>query len=41
VVPTLTIPVNQPISLTLRAKDVNHAFFVPELRIQQDSCPGS
>jgi len=40
VVPTLTIPVNRPISLSLRAKDVNHAFYVPELRIQQDFVPG-
>ena len=40
VVPTLTIPVNRPILLTLRAKDVNHAFYVPELRIQQDFVPG-
>ena len=40
VVPTLTIPVNRPIALTLRAKDVNHAFYVPELRIQQDFVPG-
>ena len=34
------IPVNRPILLTLRAKDVNHAFYVPELRIQQDFVPG-
>lgn len=40
VVPSLTIPVNRPILLTLRAKDVNHSFFVPELRIQQDFVPG-
>jgi cytochrome c oxidase subunit II len=40
VVPTLVIPVNRPILLSLRAKDVNHAFYVPELRIQQDFVPG-
>ena len=40
VVPSLAIPVNRPILLTLRAKDVNHAFYVPELRIQQDFVPG-
>jgi len=40
VVPSLVIPVNRPILLTLRAKDVNHAFYVPELRIQQDFVPG-
>jgi cytochrome c oxidase subunit 2 len=26
--------------LSLHAKDVGHAFFVPELRIQQDFVPG-
>src|SRR5437660_333307 len=40
VVPTLTVPVNRPVALTLRAKDVSHAFYVPELRIQQDFVPG-
>jgi cytochrome c oxidase subunit 2 len=40
VVPTLAVPVNRPILLTMRAKDVNHAFYVPELRIQQDVVPG-
>lgn len=40
VVGSLTIPVNQPILLRLHAKDVNHAFYVPELRIQQDFVPG-
>ncbi len=40
IVPSLAIPVNRPVLLTLRAKDVNHAFFVPELRIQQDFVPG-
>ncbi len=34
------MPVNRPILLTLHAKDVGHAFFVPELRIQQDFVPG-
>jgi cytochrome c oxidase subunit II len=40
VVPTLRIPVNRPIALTLHAKDVNHSFYVPELRLQQDFVPG-
>jgi cytochrome c oxidase subunit 2 len=38
--PSLRIPVNKPIFLTLRAKDVGHSFYVPELRIQQDFVPG-
>lgn len=37
---TLTVPVNTPILLALHAKDVSHAFYVPELRIQQDFVPG-
>jgi len=37
---SLVIPVNQPILLTMHAKDVGHAFYVPELRIQQDFVPG-
>lgn len=37
---TLVIPVNRPISLTLRAKDVTHDFFVPALRLKQDAVPG-
>lgn len=37
---SLVIPVNKPILLTLHSKDVGHAFYVPELRIQQDFVPG-
>ena len=37
---TLGIPVNTPIELILRSKDVIHSFFVPELRIKQDLVPG-
>jgi cytochrome c oxidase subunit II len=37
---SLALPVNQPVLLTLHAKDVGHAFYVPELRIQQDFVPG-
>ncbi|MCI0489065.1 MAG: cytochrome c oxidase subunit II [Blastocatellia bacterium] len=37
---TLAIPVNQPVELTLRSKDVIHSFFVPALRIKQDAVPG-
>lgn len=40
VVSTLIIPVNRPVELTLRAKDVTHAFWVPELRFKQDLVPG-
>ena len=34
------MPVNRPVALTLHSKDVGHAFYVPELRIQQDFVPG-
>ncbi len=37
---TLIIPVNRPVELTLRSKDVIHSFFVPSLRFKQDTLPG-
>jgi cytochrome c oxidase subunit 2 len=37
---SLVIPVNRPVLLTMHAKDVGHAFYVPELRIQLDFVPG-
>jgi len=37
---SLVIPVNRPILLTMHSKDVGHAFYVPDLRIQQDFVPG-
>lgn len=40
VVPTMAIPINRPIELLLRSKDVTHAFSVRELRIKQDTVPG-
>ena len=36
----LVIPVNRPVELTLRSKDVLHSFFMPNLRIKQDTVPG-
>lgn len=36
----MAIPVNKPIKLILRAKDVTHSFFAPALRIKQDTVPG-
>lgn len=40
VVPTLVIPVNRPVELVLRSKDVTHSFWVPQLRFKQDLVPG-
>lgn len=37
---TLAIPVNRPVELILRSKDVVHSFFVRELRLKQDLVPG-
>ena len=36
----LAVPVNRPVELTLRSKDVLHSFFLPNLRIKQDAVPG-
>jgi cytochrome c oxidase subunit 2 len=36
----LYLPVNRPIIVKLRSKDVIHAFGVPELRVKQDAIPG-
>src|SRR5947209_7402549 len=38
--PTLVIPVNRPVELVLRSKDVSHSFWVPQLRFKQDLVPG-
>jgi cytochrome c oxidase subunit 2 len=36
----LAIPVGRPVQLVLRTKDVTHSFFVPQLRVKQDTVPG-
>jgi cytochrome c oxidase subunit II len=36
----MVVPVNTPVALILRAKDVTHSFFVPQLRLKQDTVPG-
>ena len=36
----LYLPVNRPIIVRLRSKDVIHSFNVPELRVKQDAVPG-
>lgn len=37
---SLHVPTNEPIVLHLRSDDVQHAFFVPKLRVKQDAVPG-
>ena len=34
------LPVNRPIKVRLRSKDVIHSFFLPNLRVKQDAVPG-
>ena len=36
----LAVPVNRPVQLILRSKDVTHSLFVRELRLKQDLVPG-
>jgi cytochrome c oxidase subunit 2 len=36
----LNLPVNKPIIVRLRSKDVIHSFGVPEFRVKQDAIPG-
>ena len=40
VMPIMGVPVNRPVEVILRSKDVIHSFFVPELRLKQDAVPG-
>lgn len=36
----LHVPTGDLVSITLRTDDVQHAFFLPELRVKQDAVPG-
>jgi len=36
----LYLPVNRPVIVKLRSKDVIHSFSVPEFRVKQDAVPG-
>ena len=36
----LYLPVNRPVVIKLRSKDVIHSFGVPEFRVKQDAIPG-
>lgn len=40
VAPTLVIPVNRPVRLLLRARDVTHSLWIPNMRYKQDAVPG-
>jgi cytochrome c oxidase subunit 2 len=36
----LVVPVNRPVNAEMRAMDVIHSFFLPNLRFKQDAVPG-
>lgn len=36
----LHVPSNRPVMIRLRSADVQHSFFVPDLRVKQDAVPG-
>lgn len=36
----MAVPVNRPVRLRLRSKDMIHSFFLPHLRVKQDAIPG-
>jgi cytochrome c oxidase subunit II len=40
VVSSLIVPLNRPVELILRSKDVTHSIWVPPLRFKQDLVPG-
>jgi len=37
---SIHVPVNKPVKIRLRSKDVIHSFFLPHLRVKQDAMPG-
>lgn len=36
----LHVPTNRPVMIQLRSEDVQHSFFLPQLRVKQDAIPG-
>lgn len=36
----LHVPVNKPVIVQLKSKDVIHSFFLPNMRVKQDAVPG-
>jgi cytochrome c oxidase subunit 2 len=36
----MAVPVDRPVRVVLRSKDVTHSFFVPWMRFKQDAVPG-
>lgn len=40
VAPTLVVPLNRTVRLLMRARDVTHSLWIPNLRFKQDAVPG-
>jgi len=40
VAPTLVVPLNRPVRLLLRSRDVTHSLWIPNMRYKQDAVPG-
>ena len=40
VMPVMAVPVDRPVEVVMRSKDVIHSFFVREMRLKQDVVPG-
>lgn len=36
----INVPVDRPVTVHLRAEDVLHSFFLPDMRVKQDAVPG-
>jgi cytochrome c oxidase subunit 2 len=36
----ITVPVNRPVHIRLKSRDVIHSFFLPNQRVKQDAVPG-
>jgi cytochrome c oxidase subunit 2 len=36
----IAVPVNRPVRVMLRSKDVTHALYIPHMRVKQDAVPG-
>jgi cytochrome c oxidase subunit 2 len=37
---SIHVPVNKPVKIRLKSKDVLHSFYLPHLRVKQDAVPG-
>jgi cytochrome c oxidase subunit 2 len=40
IVPTLIVPLDQPVKLVMQSPDVIHSFYVPAFRVKKDVVPG-